>query len=139
MQGSAKSAISVSQSDMKCLKSLVRRYSAGEDALTNNLNRLQDALDSAAILESLPQTVVALGAEFMLRNMESGECSVYTLVLPHQANISGGTISILTPLGTAVLGRSVGDVVQFDAPGGARTFRLENILPQTTVQETTQT
>ncbi len=128
MQGNSKSEVRISRSDMECLRSLVRRKSASDDSQSESLGMLQDVLDSAAVLEILPPTVVALGAEVSLRNLTSREESVYRLVLPAEADINEGTISILAPLGTALLGRSVGDTIQFDAPGGTRIFRLEGIL-----------
>ena len=115
---------------MKCLRSLVRRKSANDDAFSENTERLQTALDSAEEVETLPPTVVALGNEVAIKNLDSGKESVYALVLPSQADIREHTISVLAPLGTALLGHSVGDVIQYDAPGGTRTFLLQNILVQ---------
>jgi regulator of nucleoside diphosphate kinase len=128
MQTASKSTVRILRSDMTCLRSLLRRKSASDDAQSESLDRLQDALDSAQVLEALPTTVVALGTRFWLRNLDSNEKPVYMLVLPSEADISEGMISILAPLGTAVLGRGVGDVFHFDAPGGTMRFRLEGIL-----------
>ncbi len=122
------SKVPISRADMKCLRSLVRRESTSEDAPSESLCKLEDTLDSAVELDIIPTTVVALGNQVSVKNMDSGDESVYTLVLPSQADIRENMISILAPLGMALLGRSIGDVIQFDAPGGTRTFRLLRIL-----------
>ena len=118
----------ISRSDMECLRSILRRRLASDVAQSDRLHELQDLLDSAQVVDTLPAAVAALGAKVSLRNLHSGEESVFTIVLPSQANISEGMISILAPMGAAVLGRSVGEVFQFNTPGGTRTYRLEGIL-----------
>ncbi len=130
MQRISKYKVRISRLDMKCLQSLVHRKSASDDVQSERLENLQEALDSAEELEALPTTVVALGTNVLLKNLNSNEESVYTVVLPSQADISKGLISILAPLGTALMGHSVGDIVNFDAPGGSMRFRLERILSQ---------
>jgi regulator of nucleoside diphosphate kinase len=62
--------------------------------------------------------------------LATGEAFVYTLVLPLDADFARGRISVLAPLGTAILGQRVGDVIGVRAPGGIRTLRVENILYQ---------
>jgi regulator of nucleoside diphosphate kinase len=51
-------------------------------------------------------------------------------VLPLAANFERGRISVLAPLGIAILGQRVGDVVAVRAPGGVRKLLIENVLYQ---------
>ncbi|HET9213096.1 MAG TPA: GreA/GreB family elongation factor [Thermoanaerobaculia bacterium] len=51
-------------------------------------------------------------------------------VFPHEADYKEGRISILAPLGTALLGFRVGDVVEWRMPAGTRTLRIEELLYQ---------
>jgi regulator of nucleoside diphosphate kinase len=122
--------IRISRMDRECLTRLVRRRSASDDVQRANLIKIREILDSAAVADSVPKNAVALGSKVLLRNMESGRNSSYTLVLPAQADIGEGMISILAPLGLAMWGRSAGEVFQFDAPGGTRVFRIEKVLFQ---------
>jgi regulator of nucleoside diphosphate kinase len=51
-------------------------------------------------------------------------------VYPDDADVNDGKLSVLAPLGTALLGASVGDVVEFRTPGGVRRLKVERILYQ---------
>jgi transcription elongation GreA/GreB family factor len=126
----SKSRAHISSLDMKNLRSLVLRQSEANSVQNRSIAVLEELLDSAVESSTLPPTIVALGTQVLLKNMDSGERPVYTLVLPSEASISEGMISVLTPLGTALLGRSTGDILQFSAPGGSMKFRLEGILAQ---------
>ena len=54
----------------------------------------------------------------------------YTLVFPRNANFDQGKISIVAPIGTAILGYRTGDVIEWKVPAGMRRFRVEEILHQ---------
>jgi regulator of nucleoside diphosphate kinase len=60
----------------------------------------------------------------------AGESETYTLVYPDEADILAGRLSVLAPLGIALLGARVGQVVEFDAPAGARRLKVEKVLYQ---------
>jgi regulator of nucleoside diphosphate kinase len=120
----------ISSRDMTSLRNVVLRASAGAEIPSKTLLRLQDLLETAVIVDSLPGDVVALGTKVLLRHLDSNRESVYTLSLPSEANIQEGTISVLAPLGAAILGLSVGEVFQFEPPSGVQTLRLEGILSQ---------
>jgi regulator of nucleoside diphosphate kinase len=71
-----------------------------------------------------------MNSSFRLRDLETGEEVVYTLVFPAKADSSSGKISVLAPIGTAVLGYRVGDVVEWQVPAGMKKFKVEAILYQ---------
>jgi regulator of nucleoside diphosphate kinase len=54
----------------------------------------------------------------------------YTLVFPRDANVDEGRISILAPLGTAILGYRVGEEFEWDVPSGKRRLRIAKVLYQ---------
>lgn len=64
-------------------------------------------------------------AEFL--DPESGERVEFTLVLPADANINEGKVSVLTPLGTAMLGYRVGDTFAWPVPYGIRHLRVMKV------------
>jgi regulator of nucleoside diphosphate kinase len=65
-----------------------------------------------------------------IRDLNTKETMTYTLVFPLDANIDEGKISILAPLGTAILGYRVGDEFEWEVPSGKRRLRIEKILYQ---------
>lgn len=71
--------------------------------------------------------VVEVGCTFSVRDHQTGELDIYTLVLPENADITENRISTLTPLGMAIYGRKAGDVVQYEAPGGIVKMRVESV------------
>jgi regulator of nucleoside diphosphate kinase len=78
----------------------------------------------------MPPDVVTISSRVRVREPATGEAFVYTLVLPLEADFERGRISVLAPLGIAILGQRVGDMVEVRAPGGVRRLRIENVLYQ---------
>ncbi len=70
---------------------------------------------------------VAFGCCIVLKNLDTEEDVIYTLVGPYESDIQKGRISMSSPLGRALLGRAVGDEVAFKAPGGERTYEIVKI------------
>ncbi len=68
------------------------------------------------------------GAIVALTDLESGEAVKYQLVGPHESDVSNGRISVVAPLGRALIGKEVGDEVQVKTPGGLRTFEITAIM-----------
>lgn len=93
---------------------------------------LEDEIRGAQVLApaEVPPDLVTMRTTFRVADLESGERSVYTVVYPQEADLDERRISVLSPLGTAVLGQRVGDVVEFRVPGAVRRVRLEGILFQ---------
>lgn len=79
----------------------------------------------------LPHDVVAMNSTVRLRDLEDGDVETYTLVYPQDADISVGRLSILAPVGTALLGYRVGDIVEWPVPAGVTRFRIEEVLTPT--------
>lgn len=93
---------------------------------------LRGELDVAEIVESaeLPADVVTMHSIVRLRDMQTKEEETYTLVYPEEANIAEGKISILAPIGTAILGYRVGDTVRWKVPSGLSRWRIEEVVAQ---------
>jgi len=62
--------------------------------------------------------------------VDTGMVNVYTLVFPSDASIAERKISILAPIGTALLGSRVGSTVDWPVPAGRRTMRIKDVLYQ---------
>ena len=97
-----------------------------------DLRNLARELARAKIVppERIPPDVVTMNSRVVLRDLNSDETMTYTLVFPKDADIDAGAISILAPVGTAIIGYAVGDVIEWPVPGGTRRIRIEQILYQ---------
>lgn len=120
--------IQLRKTDAVRLRSLLaaeqRRAWDGEDH-----ELLHEEIDRAAILDddALPAGVVAIGSTVSVLDLQSGARDVYTVVLPARADIAQRRVSVLAPLGTALLGCRVGDVIEWHMPGGLRRLRIEAV------------
>jgi len=83
-------------------------------------DQLAEKLETAAIVDSaaVPPAVVTMNTEMEVRDEASGQISRLTLVHPRDANIVAGRISVLTPVGAALLGLSEGDTTEVEVPSG---------------------
>jgi regulator of nucleoside diphosphate kinase len=97
-----------------------------------NVDILERELDRAEVVgaDQVPPDVVTMNSTVRIRDLDSGEESVYTLVYPQDAEISANRISVLAPIGTAILGYRAGDVVQWEVPSGRRRLKIEEVLFQ---------
>ena len=78
----------------------------------------------------VPRGVVTMNSKVRFRDLGSGERESHTLVYPAEANIDEAKLSVLAPLGAALLGAKVGAVVECATPGGVRRLKVEEILYQ---------
>lgn len=130
---SDKNKIYITEFDLKRLKGLIKFAQDNWDKrIVQNLDELEDELDRAEIVkvEDIPTDVITMNSKFRLRDMDSGEESVYTLVFPGNTDSEGGKISILAPVGIAVLGYRVGDTVEWEVPAGLKRLKVEAIVYQ---------
>ena len=119
-------------SDMERLMALVEGYRLqGTD--DSNLDVLEEELERALVIDAgrgLPSDVVTLDSRVLVVDLDSGEERVFTLVLPSRANVDEGRISVLAPLGMAVLGYRSGAEIAWDVPGGRRRFLVRRVIHQ---------
>lgn len=96
------------------------------------LNTLQAELDRAEIVDPkrIPANVITMRSKVRLKDLVSGDANVYSLVFPTEANLSEGKISVLAPIGTAILGYKLGDSIEWPVPSGVRKLKVDEILYQ---------
>lgn len=102
-----------------------------------HLDELRVELERAQVLgiDEIPHDVVTMHRKLRVRDLHSGEHQELTLVSPVKANVAARRISILAPLGTALLGYRQGDEVEWHMPGGLRRLRIEHVA---SVEQTEQ-
>jgi regulator of nucleoside diphosphate kinase len=96
------------------------------------LNRLEEELERAETVEpqEVSPDVITMRSKVRLKDLRTGEEVVYSLVFPTEADFSEGKISVLAPVGTAMLGYRRGDVIEWVVPSGLRRLRVEEVLYQ---------
>jgi regulator of nucleoside diphosphate kinase len=124
--------IYITQFDLNRLKELLQVGISFSKRDHEALESLQGELDRAHIVEptAVPPDVVTMNSRVRLKDLETNEEKVYTLVFPSEANLEQQKISILAPIGTAILGYRVGDRVEWRVPGGLKNYRIEEVLYQ---------
>lgn len=129
----APATIIIAKDDHERLAALIyRATSQGQE--TSSVAALASELRRAQIVPRtlIPHDVVTMNSTVRLRDLEVGEDETYTLVYPHESDVSAGRLSVLAPVGTALLGYRVGDVVEWPVPAGVARFRIEEVLSQPT-------
>ena len=120
--------IYITEADMRRLKPLIESMKTSRD----DLRGLQAELLQARVVapKEVPPDVITMNSKARLRDLEDGEEVTYTLVFPDQANIEEGKISVVAPVGTAMLGHRVGDEFEWKVPAGSVRLRVEEVLYQ---------
>ena len=87
---------------------------------------------SAEVIDGarVPLDHIGIGSVASLRDLDTGEGMVYSLVFPTEAKYDEGRISVLAPVGTAMLGYRVGATIEWQVPSGLRRLKVEELLYQ---------
>lgn len=124
-----KPRITVSALDLERLEALLdssRDAHAGKTALEAELERAE-IVDP----EKMPPNVVTMNSTVRFAMDSPPQEFQLTLVYPKDADNSGGRISVLAPVGSALLGLSVGDEIEWPRPGGGMTkVRIVDVVFQ---------
>lgn len=124
--------ILITREDKKRLQRILPRLAGGEYADREDLVLLSEELERATEVEpdDMPPDVVTLNSTVRVSDLENGQSQDYTVVMPGEANYEAGRISVLAPLGTALLGYRVGDEIEWEVPRGVRRLRIDAVLYQ---------
>jgi regulator of nucleoside diphosphate kinase len=124
--------IYITQADADKLRDLMWEAEAGDYRGSEYLRNLKQEMERAVIVEpkEVPADVITMNSTASLVDVETGEEMKYTLVFPADADVSQGKISVLAPIGTAMLGYRVGDTFEWDTPGGKRVIRVDKVIFQ---------
>lgn len=122
--------IYVTTQDRQRLEALLLRPS--QDSDRGDLRDLVAELQRATVVAptEIPADVITMNSSARLHDLDRGETLEYTLVYPAEADYSMGKISVFAPIGAAMLGYRVGDVIEWTVPGGLRRLRVEEVLYQ---------
>jgi regulator of nucleoside diphosphate kinase len=123
--------IYITDADFERLRRLISGRRGAKAIDHEYLDMLEQELDRAEIVEpdAVPRDVVTMNSEVRLKDLDSGEVRVYRLVFPSQSR-TDNSISVLAPIGTAMLGYRVGDVIEWRVPKGIRRLKVLDVIYQ---------
>ncbi len=124
--------IVVTRPDLERLRMLIETVRTRRRWEEMHLLALADELESAEVVEPdrVPPDVVTMRSRVRVLDMVSGQATTYTICYPSEANFDAGRLSVLAPIGTALLGYREGDVVEWPVPGGVRVLKIEKLEHQ---------
>jgi regulator of nucleoside diphosphate kinase len=126
-----KRPIYITRLDAMRLRAWLRRQGEASLRDQDHLRELLAEIERAVVMEpcAMPPDVITMGSRILVRDLATGVRSEYTLVFPAQADAAARRLSVLEPLGTALLGYRQRDEVVCEMPGGVRRMRVELVTP----------
>jgi transcription elongation factor GreA len=79
-------------------------------------------------LASIPRDVVAYGSRVTVEDAVEGNTVEYRIVFPEEVDAASGAISLSSPIGRALLNRTIGDEVEVQTPGGKRSYAIVGLI-----------
>jgi regulator of nucleoside diphosphate kinase len=124
--------IYVTAPDYQRLRNLLESRALSAWGRDGRLDELEAELDRCEVLpsEEIPGDVVTMHSTVQLADLDERRELTYMLVYPHEADIDRGKISVLAPVGTAMLGFREGDDFEWKVPGGVRRMRIVRVASQ---------
>jgi len=119
----------ISEHDRRRIRELLAAVDPADRAGGRDLD-VELRLGTVVLPAEMPPDVVTMNSRVRLTDLDSGAQLVYTLVFPADADFKTGRISVLAPIGTALLGERVGAEIQWEVPAGVRRLRVEELLYQ---------
>lgn len=120
--------IYITAADMTRLRTLIGGLKNSRDDLAT----LSAELDRARIVApaEIPADIITMNSKAQLREIPDDDLMTYTLVFPDKADADAGRVSVLAPIGTAMLGQREGDEFEWEVPAGRLRLRVEKVLYQ---------
>ncbi len=115
------STIGFRSRDLKTVKDLLGELDRAEVADDNNIDR----------------HVITMNSTVLIEDIQTKKEYTYTIVYPEYADSTENKISIIAPIGTALLGYREGDTVEWEVPAGNRKLRIKKIIYQPEAAEKT--
>ena len=128
----SKKLIYITDNDMKRLKELIMVAREFGKENEKYLRDLEGELVRGKVVKSqdIRNNIITMNSKIRLRNIDTQEEMIYQLVFPDNADVNQSKISILAPIGTALLGYKAGDIIEWKVPAGLTKLKVEDILYQ---------
>jgi regulator of nucleoside diphosphate kinase len=124
--------IVITNTDRQRLGTLIEKARRQGLAEARLLTDLEFELERAEAIhsEEVPDDVVTMNSTVRLRDLETDETFDYTLVYPRDADAMHDRVSVLAPVGTAIIGCRKGEVIEWPVPAGVARLEIEEVLYQ---------
>ena len=130
-------AIWLTEQDYNRLKHVVAELTRQSRGMQIGVETLEEILDLARVVEpgDVPSNVVTMNSRVLFKDLRTQESGTVTIVYPSEADPARGMISVLSPVGAALLGESEGREVELPLPRGqSRRIRIASVLYQPEAQ-----
>ena len=120
--------ITITKNDRARLKKLIHHEISEGPQTDKSLRELNSEIEKAKVVDikELSRNVITMNSKVLVRL--NGNEEEVTLVYPQEADLIGNRISILSPVGTAILGYSEGDTIEWEVPSGVMEIHIKKIL-----------
>lgn len=124
--------IYITENDKIKLKGLFNTTIGFRDRDLKTIKDLLYEIERAEIINDgeSADNVIMMNSSVIVKDLDTKKEYTYTLVYPEFANSSENKISILAPIGTALLGYKAGDIIEWQVPAGKRRLKVKKILTQ---------
>lgn len=107
-------------------------YEAAKDAqglLEIKISKLEETLANARLIDEtkIDSSKILVLSKVKLKNIQNGQVMNYTLVTENEADLKSGKISINSPIGKGLFGKSNGDTVEIEVPSGKLKFKIMEV------------
>lgn len=121
--------IVITETDHVRLQRLIESSRRFRPRDAEHLDALEEELRRASIAapEEVPHDVVTMNSRVRVKDLNSGHEFVYQIVFPRDADVARNRISVLAPIGTALLGYGAGTTVESRVPSGTRRFQIVEV------------
>lgn len=119
-----KTPIIITKKDLLRLENIIQKVDS------DDLENLEIELQRAVIVEpdKIPSDIVTMNSQVEYVDIKTGKSKIVTLVFPEEADFENGKISILAPIGSALIGLKEGQEISWKVPSGSvRTFKVVKI------------
>ncbi len=125
-------SIYITSDNHRRLQELLTTVESNQDRDREALQDLAGELNRAQVVpaQDVPPDVVTMHSQARILDLDTGEKMLFTLAFPDEANIEEGRLSVLAPLGTAILGYRTGDTFQWNVPAGVRRLKILEVVFQ---------
>jgi len=117
------------KNDYDILNGYVKNLQGMQVNEKENFAKLYDELKKAKVVtsEDFPDDVVRLDSSVVIRDMKTKRDMTLTIVLPQKADIKQKKVSVLAPVGTALIGFRKGQIVSWEVPSGKKDFKIMEV------------
>jgi regulator of nucleoside diphosphate kinase len=117
------------KNDFEILNGYVKNLQGMQVNEKDNFRKLSEEIKKAQIVdeEDFPTDVVRLNSQVIIKDLQTKRDMTITVVLPQKADIKQRKVSVLAPIGTALIGFRKGQKVSWEVPSGKKDFKIVEV------------